>query len=59
VRGLAAWGQGERGAAGYDDAGTSELLWRNGALLGGLTSDESGRPALDTPPPDEQGTKGQ
>ncbi|MBX6366258.1 MAG: hypothetical protein IRZ00_20630, partial [Gemmatimonadetes bacterium] len=25
VRGMAEWGQGERGAAGYEDSGQSEL----------------------------------
>jgi hypothetical protein len=42
------WGQGERGAEGYEDSGGSELEWRNGQLLGGLTSDASGRPTIDT-----------
>lgn len=42
------WGQGERGADGYEDSGGSELIWRNGQLLGGLTSDASGRPTIDT-----------
>jgi len=30
------WGQGERGAAGYEDHGSSELSFQGGALLGGL-----------------------
>lgn len=30
------WGQGERGAAGYEDHGSSELTFEGGALLGGL-----------------------
>jgi hypothetical protein len=42
------WGQGERGAEGYEDSGGSELVWREGQLLGGLTSDASGRPTIDT-----------
>ncbi|HEU4647614.1 MAG TPA: hypothetical protein VFS33_01045 [Gemmatimonadales bacterium] len=41
------WGQGNRGAEGYGDSGGSELVWRNGVLLGGLTSDPSGRPSID------------
>jgi hypothetical protein len=41
------WGQGERGAEGYQDSGGSELVWREGQLLGGLTSDPSGRPTID------------
>jgi hypothetical protein len=35
-RGMASWGQGERGAAGYEDHGESELyLTPEGILLGG------------------------
>lgn len=30
------WGQGERGAAGYEDSGSSELTYLSGELLGGL-----------------------
>jgi hypothetical protein len=30
------WGQGERGAAGYEDHGSSEMSYQGGALLGGL-----------------------
>lgn len=30
------WGQGERGAAGYEDHGSSELMYQGGELLGGL-----------------------
>jgi osmotically-inducible protein OsmY len=41
------WGQGERGAEGYEDSGGSELVWREGQLIGGLTSDASGRPTID------------
>jgi hypothetical protein len=41
------WGQGDRGAEGYQDSGGSELVWREGQLLGGLTSDPSGRPTID------------
>jgi hypothetical protein len=47
IRTPASWGQGERGAKGYDDAGGSELVWRDGQLLGGLTSGPSGEPTID------------
>lgn len=30
------WGQGERGAEGYEDHGSSELMYQGGELLGGL-----------------------
>lgn len=36
IRGQMEWGQGERGAAGYEDAGSSELSYQGGMLLGGL-----------------------
>lgn len=36
VRGQMEWGQGERGAVGYEDHGSSELSYQGGALLGGL-----------------------
>jgi len=41
------WGQGERGAEGYEDSGGSELVQWGDQLLGGLTSDASGRPTID------------
>jgi hypothetical protein len=47
IRTQAAWGQGERGAAGYDDAGGSELVMRDGQLLGGLDAGPSGEPTID------------
>jgi hypothetical protein len=47
IRTPASWGQGERGAEGYNDAGGSELVWRDGQLLGGLTSGPSGEPTID------------
>jgi hypothetical protein len=53
IRTPAAWGQGERGAAGYDDAGGSELVMRDGQLLGGLTSGPSGEPTIDIHGSDE------
>jgi hypothetical protein len=56
IRTPASWGQGERGAEGYNDAGGSELVWRDGQLLGGLTSGPGGEPTIDIhggdrPPP--------
>jgi uncharacterized protein (DUF2267 family) len=54
AQGMASWGQGSRGAAGYDDSGGSELVWRDGQVLGGLTSDASGRPTIDTQRLDEK-----
>jgi len=47
VRTPAAWGQGERGAEGYYDAGGSELVMRNGRVLGGLTAGPGGEPTID------------
>lgn len=47
LRTPAAWGQGERGAAGYDDAGGSELAMRDGQLLGGTTAGPNGEPTID------------
>ena len=39
IRGQMEWGQGERGRAGYDDHGSSELSLRDDVLLGGLDQD--------------------
>lgn len=36
IRGQMEWGQGERGAAGYEDHGSSELSYEGGTLVGGL-----------------------
>lgn len=47
IRTQAAWGQGERGAEGYEDAGGSELTMRDGQLLGGTTAGPSGEPTID------------
>jgi hypothetical protein len=47
IRTMAGWGQGERGAAGYEDSGGSELVMRDGQLLGGLTAGPSGAPTID------------
>lgn len=47
VRTERSWGQGKRGAAGYEDAGGSELSMRDGELLGGLTAGPSGEPTID------------
>lgn len=46
IRNPASWGQGDRGAEGYNDAGGSELVYRDGQLLGGLTSGPSGEPTI-------------
>ena len=59
IRTPAAWGQGKRGAEGYNDAGGSELVWRDGQLLGGLTSGPGGEPTIDIHgelPKDEKAT---
>jgi hypothetical protein len=47
VRTEAAWGQGSRGAEGFNDAGGSELTMREGQLLGGTTAGPSGEPTID------------
>jgi hypothetical protein len=47
IRTMASWGQGPRGAAGYEDSGGSSLVMREGQLLGGLTSGPSGEPTID------------
>ncbi len=47
IRTPAEWGQGDRGAEGYNDAGGSELVWRDGQLLGGLTAGPNGEPTID------------
>ncbi|HEX5439145.1 MAG TPA: hypothetical protein VFW98_18475 [Gemmatimonadaceae bacterium] len=49
LRGMASWGQGERGAEGYADAGGSELVPRDGEVLGGLNVGPSGAPITDRP----------
>ncbi len=40
IRGQASWGQGERGAAGYEDHGSSELTYEGGQVLGGYSAEE-------------------
>src|SRR6185437_14070414 len=47
IRTPAAWGQGDRGGAGYEDSGGSELSMRDGQLLGGLTAGPGGEPTID------------
>lgn len=47
MRPLGEWAGGDRGIAGYQDSGGSDLVMRDGILLGGLTSDASGRPTID------------
>jgi hypothetical protein len=48
LRPLGDWAGGDRGIAGYEDSGGSELVMRDGVVLGGLTSDGAGRPTIDT-----------
>lgn len=40
IRTQPAWGQGERGAAGYEDHGGSELSYEGGQVLGGYPVEE-------------------
>ncbi|HTI63561.1 MAG TPA: hypothetical protein VL524_08615 [Gemmatimonadaceae bacterium] len=47
LRNPASWGQGARGAAGYEDSGGSELYMHDGQLLGGLTAGPGGEPTID------------
>lgn len=58
IRTQAGWGQGERGAAGYEDSGRSELVYEGGQLLGGLDTEAPGSAnAGDEIPPDAWGKK--
>jgi len=52
VHGEASWGQGERGAAGYEDSGGSELIYLGEelGLIGGATEGESGAYKRDDEP---------
>ena len=59
IRTPAAWGQGDRGAEGYYDAGGSELVWRDGQLLGGLTAGPGGEPTMDIHGGDASPTSGE
>lgn len=47
LRTPASWGQGERGAEGYNDSGGSELYMQDGQVLGGLTAGPGGEPTID------------
>jgi hypothetical protein len=47
IRTPATWGQGERGAEGYEDSGRSGLVWKDGQLLGGSSSASSGEQSSD------------
>jgi len=49
IKGQASWGQGERGAAGYDDHGGSELTLEGDQVLGGLSSAPGGEPQPQAP----------
>ena len=42
LRGEAEWGQGERGAAGYEDSGSSELNFETERQLGLLKEEQEG-----------------
>ena len=44
LRSAAAWGQGARGARGYEDSGRSALVYSQGELLGGLDTGAPGSP---------------
>lgn len=44
IRGQMGWGQGDRGAAGYQDHGSSQLSIDSGVLVGGLDKRWSGAP---------------
>jgi hypothetical protein len=58
IRTPAAWGQGERGAAGYEDHGGSELtIYGEGQLVGGLTAGPSGEPTPERASPPAQRTE--
>lgn len=43
IRGQASWGQGERGAAGYEDHGSSGLSYSGGQVLGGYSGEALGQ----------------
>ena len=47
VRMAGSWGGGD-----YDEAGGSEVVYRGGVLLGGLTAGPSGEPTIDVHPHD-------
>jgi hypothetical protein len=57
IRTPASWGQGDRGAEGYNDSGGSELVWRDGQLLGGLTAGPDGKPTIDIHGGDKTGDR--
>jgi hypothetical protein len=48
IRTEAAWGQGERGAAGYENHGGSQLSWDGSELVGGLNAGPGGEPLAQT-----------
>ena len=47
LRGLGDWSTHGNYPEGYEESGGSELIYRDGQLLGGLTSDADGRPSID------------
>jgi putative phosphoribosyl transferase len=46
VREQASWGQGVRGAAGYEDHGSSGLIYEGGQVLGGYSAEDRHRQNL-------------
>jgi len=48
IKGQASWGQGERGATGYEDHGGSALTFEYGQVLGGFDSGPGGEPKPST-----------
>jgi hypothetical protein len=50
LKGQMEWGQGERGAAGYEDSGRSELSLHSGTLLGGFDREWPGATAFERGP---------
>src|SRR5690349_8106206 len=49
LRGQMEWGQGKRGASGYEDHGGSELHFESESLLGGFDANEVYGSAADLP----------
>ena len=59
IRTPASWGQGDRGAEGYNDSGGSELYMHDGQVLGGLTAGPGGEPTIDIHGGDRTGVEKQ
>jgi len=56
IREQASWGQGERGAAGYEDHGSSELSYQGGQVLGGYSAEDRNRQELSVQVPADEVT---